>query len=144
MMTALVHHNQTPLMAIPFDGCRSSRAVRHQDTLLWRKKDRLSEGACGQVYRVTSKQTGQQYAMKLAKPGAEGELLREHDVLRHVKNPHVISSFGYFANGCTHALLLELWDQSLYDWLGGLKDAPSTSESKEMLMQNLKAFSCVF
>ena len=108
--------------------------------MLWREKDRLSEGACGQVYRVTSKQAGQQYAMKLAKPGAEGELLREHDVLRHVKNPHVISSFGYFANGSTHALLLELWDQSLYDWLGGLKDAPSTSESKEMLMQNLKAF----
>ena len=109
-----------------------------QDTLFWSATDRLSEGAYGQVYKVTSKHTGQQYAMKLAKPGAEGELLKENDVLRHVSNPHVIASFGYFADGSTHALLLELWDHSLYDWLGGLEDAPSTSETKLLLTQNLR------
>ncbi|CAM6042722.1 unnamed protein product [Sphagnum compactum] len=76
----------------------------------------LGAGSGGKVYRVVHRRTGRIYALKIIQEMQQYELavrrqiMREMEILRRAKSPHLVECYGVFDHGGEVCFVLEFMD----------------------------------
>ena len=109
------------------------------EVLTWSSSDLLAEGTYGQVFAVSATNSGQRFALKLAKENGKFELMKEHDLIRqvHAKGAchNVVMAHGFYSDGSRHGLLLELMPQSLSAFLKEQGGSPNPQLRTQLCFQ---------